>query len=73
MEDQVPMSGAELYKTGKKQRGKPFQPGQSGNPSGRPQGSRNKATLIAEQLIDDRLKNWSKRVLAWQRMVIRLQ
>ena len=34
----------------RKKRG--FQPGQSGNPSGRPQGSRNKATLIAEQLID---------------------
>jgi len=31
----------------------PFQPGQSGNPAGRPRGSRNKATIIAEQLLDD--------------------
>jgi hypothetical protein len=30
----------------------PWKPGQSGNPGGRPQGSRNKATLLAEALID---------------------
>jgi Family of unknown function (DUF5681) len=30
-----------------------FQPGQSGNPAGRPPGSRNKRTIIAEQLLDD--------------------
>jgi hypothetical protein len=30
-----------------------FQPGQSGNPAGRPRGSRNKATVIAEKLLDD--------------------
>jgi hypothetical protein len=30
-----------------------FAPGQSGNPAGRPKGSRNKATLIAEALLDD--------------------
>ena len=43
-----------IAKTTEKQtrKTKGFQPGQSGNPSGRPQGSRNKATLIAEQLID---------------------
>ena len=33
-------------------RGRPFVKGQSGNPAGRPPGSRNKATLIAEALID---------------------
>ena len=38
-------------KTGKKQSHK-FKPGQSGNPRGRPQGSRNKATLAVEQLLD---------------------
>jgi hypothetical protein len=34
------------------QRGRPFQPGQSGNPEGRPKGSRNKATLALESLLD---------------------
>jgi hypothetical protein len=32
--------------------GRPFQKGQSGNPKGRPKGSRNKTTLIAQALID---------------------
>src|SRR5690349_16621165 len=31
----------------------PFQPGQSGNPAGRPPGSRNKRTILAEKLFDD--------------------
>jgi hypothetical protein len=31
----------------------PFQSGQSGNPAGRPRGSRNKGTIIAEKLFDD--------------------
>jgi len=30
-----------------------FQPGQSGNPAGRPRGARNKRTILAEQLFDD--------------------
>ena len=34
-------------------RGRPFEPGQSGNPLGRPKGSRNKTTLLAESLLDD--------------------
>ena len=32
--------------------GRPFVRGQSGNPAGRPMGSRNKATMAAEQLLD---------------------
>lgn len=36
----------------KKQRGKPFQPGQSGNPKGKPKGARCKATLAAQVLLD---------------------
>jgi len=30
----------------------PFEKGKSGNPQGRPKGARNKATLIAQQLLD---------------------
>jgi hypothetical protein len=36
------------------QRGRPFQPGQSGNPAGRPKGSRNRLTdLVMRALVDD--------------------
>ena len=38
--------------TARKQRGRPFEPGKSGNPKGRPKGSRNQATLLAEALLD---------------------
>jgi hypothetical protein len=34
-------------------RGKPFGPGQSGNPKGRPKGSRNKSTLLREKIEQD--------------------
>src|ERR1700730_610537 len=35
-----------------KQRGRPFEPGQSGNPNGRPKGARNHVTRVVEALID---------------------
>lgn len=38
-------------KAGKKQGGR-FEKGQSGNPAGKPKGTRHRSTLIAEQLID---------------------
>jgi hypothetical protein len=37
--------------TERKQRGRQFKPGQSGNPSGKPKGARNKATLLALELL----------------------
>ncbi|MFT5182171.1 MAG: hypothetical protein ACI8S3_002059 [Alphaproteobacteria bacterium] len=39
-------------KSAEKQRGRPFKKGKSGNPAGRPHGSRNKATLAVEQLLE---------------------
>ncbi|MET4512588.1 DUF5681 domain-containing protein [Bradyrhizobium sp. I1.7.5] len=44
------MPGTE--KTVEKQRGRGFQKGQSGNPSGRPRGARNATTLALEVLLD---------------------
>jgi len=35
--------------------GRPFQPGQSGNPKGRPEGARNK---LGEQFLNDMLSDW---------------
>ena len=44
--------GESTDKTTGKQRGKPFEKGRSGNPNGRPEGSRNKATILAQALFD---------------------
>ena len=38
--------------TARKQRGRPFRPGVSGNVAGRPKGSRNRATIMAKALCD---------------------
>ena len=38
--------------TAGKQRGRPFEPGKSGNPNGRPKGARNRTTVLAEGLLD---------------------
>lgn len=35
----------------------PWQPGQSGNPAGRPKGSRNK---LSEEFLDDLVERWEK-------------
>jgi hypothetical protein len=37
----------------KKQRGAPFRKGQSGNPSGKPKGARNRTTVLAEKMMQD--------------------
>jgi hypothetical protein len=47
----------------KEQRGRPFPAGQSGNPNGRPKGSRNRVTLAVEQLIHDRGEQVGKKAL----------
>jgi hypothetical protein len=35
-----------------KQLGRPFRPGQSGDPAGKPKGARNRATVAAEALLE---------------------
>jgi hypothetical protein len=49
--------------TAKKQRGTPFQKGRSGNPSGKPRGTRNRTTVLAEKLMQDDAKNIVRAVL----------
>jgi hypothetical protein len=43
--------------------GSPFKKGQSGNPDGRPRGSRNKATLLIERLLDDDAKSITEKAI----------
>lgn len=50
--------------TGQKQKKIRFQKGESGNPSGRPQGSRNKASLMAEKLFSEDVQGVCKSVIA---------
>src|SRR6266852_982868 len=46
-----------------KDEGMTFQPGQSGNPMGRPPGARNKATLAAEQLLDGEAETITRKAI----------
>jgi Family of unknown function (DUF5681) len=51
-------------KTAEKQRGRPFEPGQSGNPAGRPRGSRNKTTVAVETLLDGEAEAITRKAIA---------
>jgi Family of unknown function (DUF5681) len=50
-------------KTARIQRGRPFEPGKSGNPSGRPKGARNVATTLAEALLDGEASAITRKVI----------
>jgi hypothetical protein len=50
-------------KSGEKQRGVPFKPGRSGNPAGRPAGSRNRATLAIEALLEGEGEALTRKVI----------
>ena len=45
-----------------------FLPDQSGNPAGRPRGSRNKKTLLLEALLDDESETLMRRVIGLAKM-----
>jgi Family of unknown function (DUF5681) len=49
--------------TARKQRGRPFEPGQSGNPHGRPRGSRNRTTLAVKALINGKAEEMAAKAL----------
>src|ERR1700730_11989111 len=55
-------SGADVQVA--KPRGRPFEPGQSGNPNGRPKGASNKATIAIEALLDDEAEALTRKVVA---------
>ncbi len=55
------MATAEI--TASKQRGRPFRKGQSGNPDGKPKGTRNRATLAAEALLDGEAEALTRRAV----------
>jgi len=57
------MSRQSSDKTVQKQKPHLFQPGQSGNPAGRPQGSRNKATLAMEALMDGQAETITQKAI----------
>ena len=50
-------------KTAKEQRGRPFETGKSGNPRGRPEGSRNKATIAAQMLLDGEAEELTRKAV----------
>ena len=49
--------------TAGKQRGKPFKPGQSGNPAGKPPGVRNRATVMAQALFDGEAETLTRKII----------
>lgn len=49
--------------TAKKQRGRPFAPGQSGNPAGRPVGARHKTTMAIEALLEGDAEALTKKAI----------
>ena len=46
-----------------KQRGRPFKPGHSGNPAGKPKGTRHKATLAMEAPLDGEVERLTRKAV----------
>ncbi len=49
--------------TAGKQRGKPFRPGISGNPAGKPPGAKNRATVLAQALFDGEAETLTRKII----------
>src|SRR5262245_39615187 len=49
--------------TAPKQRGRPFERGNSGNPRGRPKGARNRTTLAVEALLDGEAEGITRKAI----------
>lgn len=53
--------GAEIAAA--KQRGRQFKPGESGNPAGKPKGTRNRFTIAAEMLLDGEAQTLTRKAI----------
>ena len=53
----------DLLQVQRKQRGRPFRKGESGNPAGRPAGVRNRATVAPEALLDGEAEALTRRAV----------
>ena len=60
---QKQQNGKKQQKLKGRPRGLPFRKGLSGNPAGRAPGTRNRATIIAEQLLDCEVRALTRKVL----------
>lgn len=49
--------------TAGKQRGRPFEPGQSGNPAGKPKGARHATTRLVESLLDGEAEEITRKAI----------
>lgn len=64
MQDRINGNGAEHPEAGAaRQRGRPFRPGQSGNPAGRPKGARNLTTLLLEALFEGEAEELGRKTI----------
>lgn len=50
-------------KAATEQRGRPFKPGQSGNPAGKPKGTRHKTTLAIEAILDGEAEGLTRKAV----------
>jgi hypothetical protein len=57
------MTSRSTVNAASKQRGKPFQKGQSGNPSGKPVGARHRTTVAAETLLDGEAEKLTRKAV----------